>query len=48
MHHGPFGLKISMIPNGPWCYGLGLLPRFTGQNGAATSPCFIRAWVAIR
>jgi hypothetical protein len=23
-----------MIPNGPWCYGLGLLPRFTGQNGA--------------
>jgi len=23
-----------MIPNGPWCYGLGLLPRFTGARGS--------------
>jgi hypothetical protein len=28
-YHGPFGVRISMIPNGPWCYGLSLPPRFT-------------------
>jgi MFS family permease len=22
-NHGPFGKRISMIPNGPWCYGPG-------------------------
>jgi hypothetical protein len=23
-NHGPFGMKMEIIPNGPWCYGPGL------------------------
>jgi hypothetical protein len=25
-HHRPFGIRISMISNGPWCYGPSLPP----------------------
>jgi len=29
---------ISMIPNGPWCYGLSLPPRFTWSVNFCQGP----------
>ena len=32
-HHGPFGIRISMISNGPWCYGPSLPPSLRLLGG---------------
>ena len=44
-NHGPFGQKNSMVPNGPWRYGLSLArgsqarhARAAGGTGARPSP----------
>ena len=35
-HRRPFGVKISMIPNGPWCYGLGVGSQRIARHTAPT------------